>query len=145
MASLAWLDRVNIPAANIHIIPAEHGAAAAAKLYAEQLQNQDIFDLVLLGLGQDGHTASLFPGQAMVLATDSPDVLPVSDAPKPPPARTRWKIPLAASAASAAWLTQVSAVVSQFESSTTCQRGRDEWVDNKSGRVMRIGLVGESR
>jgi 6-phosphogluconolactonase len=87
MASVAWLDRVNIPAANIHIIPAEHGAATAAKLYAEQLQNQGAFDLVLLGLGQDGHTASLFPGKAMVLATDSPDVLPVFDAPKPPPER----------------------------------------------------------
>ena len=84
MASVAWLDRVNIPAANI---PAEHGATTAAKLYAEQLQNQGNFDLVLLGLGQDGHTASLFPGQAMVFATDSPDVLPVFDAPKPPPER----------------------------------------------------------
>ncbi len=87
MASAAWLDRVDIPAANIHIIPAEHGATTAARLYAEQLQNQGAFDLVLLGLGQDGHTASLFPGNVIGSASESADVLPVFDAPKPPPER----------------------------------------------------------
>ena len=87
MACTTWLDRVGIPAANIHLIPAEQGAETAARLYAEQLQNQGAFDLVLLGLGQDGHTASLFPGNVIGSASDSADVLPVFDAPKPPPDR----------------------------------------------------------
>jgi 6-phosphogluconolactonase len=42
---------------------------------------------VLLGLGEDGHTASLFPGHDWGRHGDSPDVLAVADAPKPPPAR----------------------------------------------------------
>jgi 6-phosphogluconolactonase len=45
------------------------------------------FDLVLLGLGEDGHTASLFPGHDWGVRSDAPDVIAVFDAPKPPPQR----------------------------------------------------------
>ncbi|NEV62514.1 6-phosphogluconolactonase [Thiorhodococcus minor] len=79
-----FLSRVSIPAANIHPIPAELGAESAAEAYAELIAPQLPLDLVLLGLGEDGHTASLFPGQEIpegVLA------MPVHDAPKPPPDR----------------------------------------------------------
>ncbi|HJR10767.1 MAG TPA: 6-phosphogluconolactonase, partial [Rhodanobacteraceae bacterium] len=70
-----WLDHVAIPAANMHPIPAESGARDAAVLYARELRGLDTFDLVLLGLGEDGHTASLFPGHDWGAHTDSPDVL----------------------------------------------------------------------
>ncbi|HVX06051.1 MAG TPA: 6-phosphogluconolactonase [Rhodanobacteraceae bacterium] len=87
MARDEWLDHVAIPAGNVHAIPAEAGARDAAVLYARELRGVDVFDLVLLGLGEDGHTASLFPGHDWGAYADSPDALAVSDAPKPPPER----------------------------------------------------------
>lgn len=87
MAADAWLDRVPIPSVQIHAIPAELGATAAAAAYARTLAGRGDFDLVLLGLGEDGHTASLFPGHDWGVTATAPDVLAVWDAPKPPPER----------------------------------------------------------
>ncbi|HEX5354489.1 MAG TPA: 6-phosphogluconolactonase [Rhodanobacteraceae bacterium] len=87
MARNEWLDHASIPAPNVHAIPAETGAREAATLYARELRSVDAFDLVLLGLGEDGHTASLFPGRDWGVHVDSPDVIAVFDAPKPPPER----------------------------------------------------------
>lgn len=87
MAAEAWLSHVPIPPSQIHAIPAELGATAAALLYTGMLRSVGTFDLVLLGLGADGHTASLFPGRDWGITMDAPDVLAVSDAPKPPPQR----------------------------------------------------------
>ncbi len=87
MAREAWLDKVGMPAGNLHVIPAERDAEAAARLYAKDLSGLADFDLVLLGLGQDGHTASLFPGQDWGEAEGSAAALAVADAPKPPPER----------------------------------------------------------
>ncbi|MGQ9660450.1 MAG: 6-phosphogluconolactonase [Thermochromatium sp.] len=79
-----WLDRVPIPPDNIHPIRAELGAEPAAAHYAELIRDCLPFDLVLLGLGEDGHTASLFPGHPIL---DGALVMPVWNAPKPPPER----------------------------------------------------------
>lgn len=87
MAAAAWLDHVPIPAAQIHVIPAERGLNDAVAAYRALLAGVGTFDLVLLGLGEDGHTASLFPGHAWGAGADAPDVLAVEDAPKPPPRR----------------------------------------------------------
>ncbi len=87
MAALAWLDHVAIPRGQIHPIPAENGSEVAAADYAQVLQGIEQFDLVLLGLGEDGHTASLFPGRDPGNTPDAPAVLAVHDAPKPPPER----------------------------------------------------------
>jgi 6-phosphogluconolactonase len=87
VAADVWLKRVPIPQGQVHAIPAELGASAAALAYAETLRGIGDFDLVLLGLGEDGHTASLFPGRDWGVAASTPDVLAVFDAPKPPPQR----------------------------------------------------------
>jgi len=87
MAAEAWLDSVTIPALQVHAIPGERGALEAARMYAELLQPVGEFDLVLLGLGEDGHTASLFPGREWGAEGGAPDTLAVFDAPKPPPQR----------------------------------------------------------
>lgn len=87
MARETWLDCVPIPAGQIHAIPAELGPEAGATVYAHELASVGPFDLTLLGLGEDGHTASLFPGEPTGGQPGAPDVLAVHAAPKPPATR----------------------------------------------------------
>ena len=87
MAALAWLDHIAIPSGQINPIPAENGAEAAARSYAQIVDGIEQFDLVLLGLGEDGHTASLFPNHEWGDTPDAPSALAVHNAPKPPPDR----------------------------------------------------------
>jgi len=87
MARQAWLDQSGIPPEQIHGIPPILDPVAAAAAYSASLVGLSDFDLVLLGIGEDGHTASLFPGDETGQTVASTDALPVFDAPKPPPQR----------------------------------------------------------
>ncbi len=85
MADQALLLHVPLKPSHIHRMPAELGPDSGAAAYADEIQQFPVMDLVLLGMGEDGHTASLFPGNPAL--DDNRLVVPVFDSPKPPPER----------------------------------------------------------
>lgn len=123
-ARQALLDRLGLPEGTpVHPMPASDGpqgadAAAAAVAYARALRDAPdarsvmapsaqpshgtgpvapLFDVVLLGVGPDGHVASLFPGHRALDSADTATVA-VEDSPKPPPVRTSLTLPVLAHA-----------------------------------------------
>jgi 6-phosphogluconolactonase len=100
----ALLDHIDIPAANVHAMPASDGEFgddidAAALSYEQVLaaiaddgQPAPEFDVHLLGVGGEGHINSLFPHTPAVRETDR-QVVGVTDSPKPPPKRITLTLP----------------------------------------------------
>ncbi|MGH7729826.1 MAG: 6-phosphogluconolactonase [Candidatus Eiseniibacteriota bacterium] len=97
-----WLEPARVPGERVHRMPGEaDDLERAAREYAGELQGiagtPPRLDCVLLGVGPDGHVASLFPGHPALL--DGRPVLAIEDAPKPPPRRLSLSLPVLAGAA----------------------------------------------
>lgn len=92
--TLAFLaSHLALDPAKTHPMPAADGvidAEAAANTYAKEL-GDTVFDITLLGVGMDGHVASIFPGHPSFEPTTR-SVIGVSDSPKPPPERVSLTI-----------------------------------------------------
>jgi 6-phosphogluconolactonase len=88
-ARVALLDRVS--PASVHRMPAELGPDEGAELYSRIVASLAPLDIVVLGVGEDGHTASLFPGHPGVQAEGW--AVGVRNSPKPPPDRVSLTMP----------------------------------------------------
>jgi 6-phosphogluconolactonase len=84
MVQRCWLNGIHLDSGRHFPMAAELGPEAGAEHYRKIIADIDTFDLVLLGMGEDGHTASLFPNQPW---QPQARVIAVNNAPKPPPQR----------------------------------------------------------
>jgi len=93
-ARAALLDALPLDPANVHPMPASDGpdgdnAEAAAARYAAEIRLP--FDVLMLGVGEDGHVASLFPEHPVLNETGT--TAAVHNSPKPPPTRITLTMP----------------------------------------------------
>jgi len=99
-----FLSKVPIPDSNVHRIDTDllDDIDELADEYESQLIQSfapkdsarfPVFDAILLGMGPDGHTASLFPGHPLLSETTG-WVVPIEDSPKPPPRRITLTLPV---------------------------------------------------
>ncbi|RYP87543.1 6-phosphogluconolactonase [Nocardioides guangzhouensis] len=90
-ARAAFLDDVGVDPANVHEMPSTADSASVddgAEAYSHTMREHGAgaFEVLMLGVGPDGHIASLFPGDA-ALDVDDRIAVGITDSPKPPPER----------------------------------------------------------
>jgi 6-phosphogluconolactonase len=147
MAAEALLRPAGIGPERIHRMQGELGPEEGAQRYARELldalpgssplageRSAPVLDLIVLGIGEDGHVASLFPDAATLDAACESVCLPVHDSPKPPPERITLSMPvlrvarrcllLATGAEKAAAITAMLAEPSPHVPASLLERGR---------------------
>ncbi|MBW4720937.1 6-phosphogluconolactonase [Saccharothrix obliqua] len=144
-ARTALLDHVPVDPARVHAVAASDGRFgddpdAAADAYAEVLAaagggSVPAFDVLLLGVGEEGHTASIFPDSPAVHERER-SVVAVRDCPKPPPTRVSLTLP-AIRRAREVWLVTTGAA--KAEAVAAALTGADEV------RLPAAGAVGDQR
>ena len=95
LASETLISPASIPPERVHRMEGELGPHEGAERYSAEISQHlavaqggvPVFDLIVLGIGPDGHVASLFPGAATLDAGEQAICLGVSNSPKPPPER----------------------------------------------------------
>jgi 6-phosphogluconolactonase len=95
VAAETLLEPAAIERQRVHRMPGELGPAAGAERYEDELREKfalpadaiPVLDVIVLGIGPDGHVASLFPGSGALSAGEGVLCMGVSDSPKPPPER----------------------------------------------------------
>ncbi len=121
MALETLIEPAGIPAGNVFRIRGEIDPVVAAQDYEAHLaavatrlgEARYVHDLLLLGLGEDGHTASLFPGSPALEETER-NIIPATG-PKPPPQRVTMTFPLINAARHVAFLVEGPAKLSLVE------------------------------
>lgn len=100
LARIALIEPAGIASGNVHRVLTDRSVDEAARAYGDEILRMlpadaagvPRFDLIMLGLGEDGHVASLFPHAATLTATDV--CLAVRNSPKPPPERVSLSLPV---------------------------------------------------
>lgn len=132
-------DRV--PIRDVNTIDPSLSVEDAAKDYASKVRKQfdgcgsdglPNFDLLLLGMGPDGHTCSLFPGHPGLLSETEELVIPIADSPKPPPCRITLTLPVLNSARC---VTVVSTGASKADAVKACLEPAPGELPLPAGRV----------
>jgi 6-phosphogluconolactonase len=131
---------LNIPESHIHRIHGEDSPERAARAAEEDIRRmvplnaagQPMLDFIFLGLGEDGHTASLFPNEPEAVSADPAVYRAVFNSPKPPPIRITLGFPAIAAAR------QVWMLASGGGKQSAMQRSLEPGVKTPFARVLHL-------
>lgn len=148
MIEASLVSRISIAADQLHRAPGELGPDASAEAYEEELRRViggagvPVLDVCMCGLGEDGHTMSLFPGHPEVRERERL-VVGVRDSPKPPPERLTFTLPVAHAARLTILLTAGASKADALAAVVDPTRREDERVPSSMLRGGRLEVIAD--